>query len=146
MTATERPAGSGHPQYAETHPCAEETAAAARRLVRAALTAWDLDQLAESGQLVITELVANAVRHTSCPVVRLVVTRPAPDRVRLAVVDRTPTRLPALRTATPDATDGRGLLLVNAYADAWGYDLKFRRPGAPWGKAVWAELQTKDAE
>ncbi|MER6424635.1 ATP-binding protein [Streptomyces sp. NPDC001137] len=144
MAATERPAGSGHPRYAETHPRRVETAAIGRRLVRAALTAWNLDHLTERGELVMTELVANAVRHTSCPTVRLIVSRPADDRIRIAVVDRAPARLPVVREAGSDDTCGRGLLLVDTYADRWGYDRMGTRPGAPWGKAVWAELQAKD--
>ncbi|MGW2724885.1 ATP-binding protein [Streptomyces sp. NPDC001492] len=140
MTA-QRPAGAGHPRYAENHPRTEGTAAHARRLVRAAFALWELDHLTERGELVITELVANAVRHTSCPLVRLIVSRPSPNRVRLAVVDRAPRQLPQLRQAGADDTSGRGLPLVDAYSDRWGYDLMGGKPGAPWGKAVWSELE-----
>lgn len=139
MTA-QRTAGSGHPRYAENHPCTEGTAAQARRLVRAAFGLWGLDHLAERGELVITELVANAVRHSSCPRVRLIVSRPSSDWVRLAVVDRAPRKLPRLQQACADDTTGRGLLLVDAYSDRWGYDLIGNKPGCLWGKAVWSEL------
>ncbi|MFF4750725.1 ATP-binding protein [Streptomyces sp. NPDC002514] len=138
--ATQRPAGIGHPRYAENHPRTAEAAAQARRLVRAAFRLWDLDHLTDRGELVITELVGNAVRHTSCPLVRLIVARPSPDWVRLAVVDRAPRKLPRIREVCADDTTGRGLFLVDAYSDRWGYDLMGTKPGAPWGKAVWSEL------
>ncbi|MEU3782689.1 ATP-binding protein [Streptomyces sp900129855] len=139
MTA-QRTAGSGHPRYAENHPRVEGTAVHARRLVRAAFALWDLDHLTERGELVITELVANAVRHTSYPTVRLIVSCPSPGRVRLAVVDRAPRQLPVMRQARADDASGRGLVLVDACSDRWGYDLMGSKPGAPWGKAVWSEL------
>jgi anti-sigma regulatory factor (Ser/Thr protein kinase) len=139
MTA-QRTAGSGHPSYAENHPRAEGTAAQARRLVRAAFGLWDLDHLTDRGELVITELVANAIRHTSCPLVRLIVSRPSPYLVRLTVVDRAPRQLPRLLRASADDTSGRGLVLVDACSDRWGYDFIGGKPGAPWGKAVWPEL------
>ncbi|MFC7846306.1 ATP-binding protein [Streptomyces sp. NPDC057382] len=136
--------GSGLPSYAEDHPRKEGTAVQARRLVRAAFGLWDLDRLTERGELIITELVANAVRHTSCPQVRLIVSRPSPDRVRLAVVDRAPRKLPRVRQACADDPTGRGLVLVDAYSDRWGYDLIGTKPGAPWGKAVWSELRVTE--
>jgi hypothetical protein len=57
-------------------------------------------------------------------------------------VDREPARLPILSQAADDDESGRGLLLVDAVADRWGYDLQGsgRRP---WGKEVWAELRTE---
>ncbi|WP_406322854.1 ATP-binding protein [Streptomyces sp. NBC_00519] len=145
MTA-QRATGSGLPSYAENHPRTEGTAAQARRLVRAAFGLWDLDHLTERGELVITELVANAVRHTSCPQVRLIVSRPYPEWVRLAVVDRAPRKLPRLRQACADDPTGRGLVLVDAYSNRWGYDLIGRTPGAPWGKAVWSELGSPNSD
>ncbi|MFC9225907.1 ATP-binding protein [Streptomyces hygroscopicus] len=141
---TQRPAGTGHPRYAENHPRTAETSAQARRLVRAAFGLWGLDHLTDRGELVITELVANAVRHTSCPLVRLIVARPSPDWVRLAVVDRAPRKLPQMREVCADDTTGRGLVLVDAYADRWGYDLMGSKPRAPWGKSVWCELKVTD--
>src|SRR5262245_43652380 len=96
MTTTARPAATGHPGYSETHPCTEETAAVARRLVRAALGTWHLDDLADAGELLISELVTNAVQHTPGQSIRVRIDRPTLTRVRLAVVDRAPNRLPAM--------------------------------------------------
>ncbi|MEU6655967.1 ATP-binding protein [Streptomyces sp. NPDC046900] len=95
---------------------------------------------AETAALVMSELVANAVRHARGPKIRMTVNRPADDRVYVAVVDREPRRLPELRTPAADALQGRGLLLVDAVAARWGYD--FMGTGVhPWGKRVWAELR-----
>jgi anti-sigma regulatory factor (Ser/Thr protein kinase) len=87
----------------------------------------------------MSELIVNAVRHTSCPSIRLMVGRPSAVRIRVGVGDRAPSRLPVLRPAGEDEEPGRGLLLIDGIADRWGYDLN-GPPRRPWGKAVWAEL------
>ncbi|MFJ3755450.1 ATP-binding protein [Streptomyces sp. NPDC090080] len=130
----------GHPKYSQTFPCEPSTAGPGRELVRDVLGVWHLDGLADRAALIITELIANATRHTSCPEIRLTVGRPSATRLRVGVVDREPSRLPILSQAADDDESGRGLLLVDAVADSWGYDLhgSDRRP---WGKEVWAELR-----
>lgn len=111
-----------------------------RKLARVALAAWGLDEDAETAALIMSELVANAARHARGPKIRMTVNRPADNRVYVAVVDREPRRLPELCTPSVAAVQGRGLLLVDAVSDRWGYD--FMGTGArPWGKRVWAELQ-----
>ncbi|KPI09450.1 hypothetical protein OK074_3256 [Actinobacteria bacterium OK074] len=127
------------PAYSRTFPCEPETAEIGRSLVRDALGLWRLNVLVDPAELIISELVANAVRHTSCRWIRLLVQRPRPARVRIGVVDRAPSRVPAFPPAGKDDESGRGLLLIDAVADRWGYDLRGsgRRP---WGKEVWAEL------
>lgn len=52
--------------------------------------------LADVAALMMSELIANAVRHTSCHSIRLTVGRPSAIRVRVGVVDRAPLRLPVL--------------------------------------------------
>ncbi|MGI5456060.1 ATP-binding protein [Streptomyces sp. CA-249302] len=130
----------GHPTYSQTFPCQPSTAEIGRDLVRDVLGVWHLGGLADRAALIVTELIANASRHTLCPEIRLTVGRPSATRVRVGVVDREPTRLPILGQAGDDDESGRGLLLVDAVADRWGYDLhgSGRRP---WGKEVWAELR-----
>ncbi|TLQ38632.1 ATP-binding protein [Streptomyces marianii] len=139
MTAA-RPRRTGHPGYNLTKPRQAATAQDARRLARVALAAWGLDDEAATAALVLSELVANAVRHAWGPSVRIAVDLPTADRVRLAVVDRAARRLPELRVPAPGDTTGRGLLLVEECADRWGYDL-LGSGIAPWGKRVWAELK-----
>ncbi|WP_406416383.1 ATP-binding protein [Streptomyces sp. NBC_01614] len=132
----------GHPAYSQTFPCQPETAEIGRKLVREALGVWHLDDLADPAELIISELVANAARHTPCRSIRLVVGRPNATRVRIAVVDQAPSRLPVLGLTDVDAESGRGLVLVDALADGWGYTLLGRHPKrGPWGKETWAELR-----
>ncbi|MEV6393775.1 ATP-binding protein [Streptomyces sp. NPDC051907] len=134
VTASARP--TGHPGYSETLPCEEASVSAARRLVRTALAAWQLDHLADDGALIVSELMTNSVEHTKSRSVRVTVSRPTPDWVRVAVVDKSRAQ-PAPRTASTTDTDGRGLVVVEALSERWGTDL------LGWGKRVWAELHTK---
>ncbi|MGA5318923.1 hypothetical protein ACPCIU_00645 [Streptomyces seoulensis] len=57
---TTRARVTGFPGYSETLPRRPESAAVARRLVRAALAVWTLNELADNGALVVSELVSNA--------------------------------------------------------------------------------------
>ncbi|MFC9624599.1 ATP-binding protein [Streptomyces sp. NPDC056930] len=139
MTAA-RPRRTGYPGYNTTQTRAPETAEEARRLARVALCAWGLDDAAETAALLLSELVTNAVRHAHGPAVRIIVDRPADDRVYVAVIDRAPQRLPEMRTPAPDDVNGRGLVLVDELADRWGYDLMGSGARA-WGKRVWAEMK-----
>lgn len=142
MTSLSTPvqaAPTGHPAYSQTFPCEPSTAEIGRKLVRDALGVWQLDNLADVAALIMSELIANAVRHTPCQSIRLVVGRPNATRVRVGVVDRAPARLPVLGQAGEDGESGRGLLLIDAISDRWGYDLRGSGRRA-WGKEVWAEL------
>ncbi|MFF2331229.1 MULTISPECIES: ATP-binding protein [unclassified Streptomyces] len=142
MTSLIKPvqaAPTGHPAYSQTFPCEPSTAEIGRRLVRDAFGVWHLDNLADAAALIMSELIANAVRHTPCHSIRLIVGRPSATRVRVGVVDRAPSRLPVLVQIGEDDESGRGLLLVDGIADRWGYDLHGPK-GRPWGKEVWAEL------
>ncbi len=134
---TNEPAASrptGHPAYSQTLPREPRSAAVARRLVRTALAVWGLEPLTEDATLVITELVSNAVDHGRLPSIRVIVSRPSTNVIRLGVVDRSKT-VPTPRTdVTADQPRGRGLLLVDALTERWGTEL-YR-----WGKQVWAEL------
>ncbi|MFB7337570.1 ATP-binding protein [Streptomyces adustus] len=146
MTSLRTPAKAtavGRPMYSQTLPCEPSAARLGRDLVREILSLWRLDSLADRAALIITELIANACGHTLCSEVRLVCERPSPTRLRISVVDREPCHLPILDQANGDAESGRGLLLIDAIADRWGYD--FKGPGKdPWGKEVWAELRTEN--
>ncbi|MEU6958296.1 ATP-binding protein [Streptomyces chrestomyceticus] len=148
MTSLRTPAAAllpGLPTYSQTFPCRPSTAEIGRNLVRDVLGVWHLDSLADRAALIVTELIANAYRHTSCSEICLTVAQPEAVRVRVGVVDREPARLPILSRAADDDESGRGLLLVDAVADRWGYDLcgSGRRS---WGKEVWAELRTGGGE
>ncbi|MFE6178809.1 ATP-binding protein [Streptomyces sp. NPDC056464] len=106
----------------------------ARKLVRTALAAWHLDELTEPSMLLVTELVANAVKHTNSRNIHVVISRPGERFVRIGVVDKA-LIVPKMTKPGDDLlTSGRGLPLIDALAERWGTDL-YR-----WGKQVWAEL------
>ncbi|MEV6484360.1 ATP-binding protein [Streptomyces sp. NPDC051576] len=134
MIVSAQPHPTGHPGYSETLPAREESAEAARKLVRTALAAWDLDELTDSGVLLVTELVANAVKHTNTRNIRVVVSRPSERFVRIGVVDKARALPQMVKPGNDLLTSGRGLLLIDALAERWGTDM-YR-----WGKQVWVEL------
>lgn len=148
MTSLIKPvqaAPTGHPAYSQTFPCEPSTAQIGRKLVRDVLGVWHLDNLADVAALIISELIANSVRHTPCDSIRLIIGRPSATRVRVGVVDRAPSRKPVLGQVGDDDESGRGLLLIDGIADRWGYDLHGpdERPRC---KEVWAELFMKGDE
>ncbi|MEV5880771.1 ATP-binding protein [Streptomyces sp. NPDC052101] len=116
-----------------------QTVGEGRRLARLSCTAWGFDQeTAETAALLMSELVTNAVRHGRSRSIRVITSRPTPDRVRVAVVDKL-RRIPEMSTPGLEDIGSRGLVLVDGLSDRWGTDL------LPWGKRVWAELVIKDA-
>ncbi|MGW6401088.1 ATP-binding protein [Streptomyces sp. NPDC055134] len=106
----------------------------ARAAVRGQLGVWDLDSLGDVTELLVSELVTNALRHASGPIgVRLLRSAEPADTLRVEVSDPLPDP-PLERVAGPDEESGRGLQLVAGSARRWG-----TRPGDT-GKTVWFEL------
>lgn len=100
-----------------------------RRNVRATLQAWGLGVLADTSELIVSELVTNAVHHARGPItVRLL-----RGRSLVCEVGDSSFAVPSLRDPGEGTDGGRGLHLVNWLAYRWG-----SRP-APGGKVVWAE-------
>jgi anti-sigma regulatory factor (Ser/Thr protein kinase) len=94
----------------------------ARQELRQELEAWGLSRLAETAELVLSELFGNAVRHACPPRGRLIETRyeRALGGVRIEVHDANE-NWPELRKANADEECGRGLLLVDALTGSrWG--------------------------
>jgi serine/threonine-protein kinase RsbW len=107
----------------------------ARRELRGTLGAWGLDHLTDPAELVLSELLTNALRYARTPAGRLVETRfeRTADGVRIEVHDAND-RLPQMRRAADDDEGGRGLALVDALTGRrWGVS---SRQGV--GKLVWA--------
>ncbi|WP_424863492.1 hypothetical protein [Streptomyces sp. MMS24-I29] len=68
-----RPRRTGHPGYNVVLPREPKTATEARHLVHVSLSAWGRDDTAHPAELVISELVATAVRPARGPMVRVIV-------------------------------------------------------------------------
>jgi PAS domain S-box-containing protein len=89
-------------------------------------------ELADAAQLLVSELVTNAIVHARTPIELEVVA--GPDGLRVAVRDRSP-HLPSHRHYGRSATTGRGLELVEMMSDRHGTDADSHD-----GKTVWFEL------
>lgn len=104
-------------------------ARAARDLARDQLAAWKLADLTDATELVVSELVGNALRYGNGPgELRLF----RDDRLTIEVSDTGPD-LPHIQQATLSEEGGRGLQLVNAVCRRWG------SCRTATGKIVWAE-------
>lgn len=105
----------------------------ARRFTRDRLKAWGLASVADNAILMISELVTNAILHGG---EGAVLTLMVDDlKIRAEVRDSSPA-LPVVRSYSETATTGRGMVIVDALAAAWG---TFAVDG---GKVVWFELTT----
>jgi anti-sigma regulatory factor (Ser/Thr protein kinase) len=116
----------------------------------AVLREWGLANVAETAELVISELVTNAATAaidpearlgnaqsaSGVPLVRLRLLSDA-ARVVIEVWDTNPLP-PVVTKADPDDESGRGLMLVDALCEHWGWTV----PDGWCGKAVWAEIST----
>ncbi|WP_341849526.1 ATP-binding protein [Streptomyces cellostaticus] len=106
----------------------------ARTAVRNVLPRWGLDDLVPAAELLVSELVCNALRHGAGPL-GLTLER-VPD-VRCSVSDGS-SKPPRPTDAGPEDEGGRGLALVDMLAARWGCER-----GLPAGKTVWFELSTE---
>jgi len=105
------------------------SAGEARTLVSEPLEKWDLASMVPTTQLLVSELVTNAIRYTPGPVtLRLLLER----TLTCEIADSSPA-LPRLRYAARDDESGRGLQIVSQLSQRWGA----RRTTA--GKVVWCE-------
>ncbi|MFE6050511.1 ATP-binding protein [Kitasatospora sp. NPDC056446] len=117
----------------------------ARRRLRDFLAPFPVGELLlPTGQLLVSELVTNAVRHTRVPRDRLIGVhfRLTPDGTLRIEVHDADSEKPVLRdTPAPVSADsGRGLLLVDALARSWGCS---PRAGGI-GKFVWCHITPEE--
>ncbi|MFI1420363.1 SpoIIE family protein phosphatase [Streptomyces sp. NPDC020731] len=110
-------------------PADPAVVAEARRTSTRQLAHWGLDDLVFTTELVVSELVTNAIRHTGGPV-RLRLIR---ERALVCEVFDGGATAPHLRHPRAMDEGGRGLLLVSQLAQRWG--TRF----VPDGKIIWAE-------
>ena len=122
---------AGAPYRIEPVP---QAASDARRFVRGALTESRLHpEVVDTVELLTSELVTNIILHAGVPgelTVRLL-----SSAVQIRISDDH-AALPRLRAGGELAESGRGLVLVDALADAWGVD-----PSGDQGKTVWFEVR-----
>ncbi|MEV6108984.1 SpoIIE family protein phosphatase [Streptomyces sp. NPDC051940] len=113
-----------------TLPPQDESASAARQSAVRQLAEWGLEQLTPTVELVVSELVTNAVRYSTGPIeLRLI-----RDDSLVCEVSDTSSASPHQRHASADDEGGRGLFLVSQLAGQWGIRHHDR------GKTVWAAL------
>lgn len=105
------------------------------------LREWQLESMSDPALLLVSELVTNAVQASetlACldqPNYRMVsLTLEISDTSLLIKVWDANPGLPVLQQEDVTGDRGRGLLLVDYLADAWGHD------GADQGKVVWCEV------
>lgn len=113
--------------------CNLEAPRQARQLVADALGVCGVPGRFPAAELVVSELVSNSVLHARCAQVRLDIDLHQDGRLRLAVVDPDPTRLP-VRSRSPGEAGGHGLRIVDALANDWGVEVNGT------SKVVWVEL------
>ena len=115
-----------------TFDCSIASLRHARQFVRHGLAGWLVGEPADDVLLIAHELASNALLHArSAFVVRL---RRRDGWLRVEVDDAS-VQPPRVGPASPSALGGRGLVLVEALAETWGWEL---RNG---GKSVWVEVR-----
>ncbi|MFC9909066.1 ATP-binding protein [Streptomyces sp. NPDC127197] len=109
-----------------------------RRTLRLILTMHGLIRLVDVAELLATELVSNAVRHTKGPAALRVRWSAGVLRIGAWDADPAPPEPPRPLGQLAESEEGRGLALVRACADVWGWQ-PLARDGNR-GKFVWCEL------
>lgn len=110
----------------EWMPAGPRAVAAARAMVREGCGRWGHPELADTAELIMSELASNAVRHAGGTLEATVAFRRRYLHVAVRDGNDEPPRI--------GRNDGRGLLLVDAMTAGWGCT------GLPVGKVVWATL------
>ncbi|MFI0817203.1 SpoIIE family protein phosphatase [Streptomyces sp. NPDC021098] len=100
-----------------------------RAAVAGKLAQWELGDVAFTTELILSELITNAIRYATGPIrVRLLC-----DRSLICEVSDNSSTSPHLRYAATTDEGGRGLFLVSQFADRWGTRYTAE------GKVIWTE-------
>ncbi|MHC3470167.1 SpoIIE family protein phosphatase [Streptomyces sp. 7R007] len=118
-----------------------ERVAAARQQLRELLHDWPSQDQIDSAVLLLSEMLTNVLVHTDADAVLLAEVRgeTGDRRMRVEVTD-TSDDLPHKRRPGELASSGRGLMLIELLADAWGVDPRGE------GKSIWFELREGTGE
>ncbi|MGW1042383.1 amino acid permease [Streptomyces sp. NPDC002547] len=110
-------------------PADPATVSTLRTTISKQLADWDLDELVFTTELIVSELVTNAIRYVGGTIqVRLI-----RDRTLICEVSDTGHTAPNLRHAASDDEGGRGLFIIAQMTQHWGTRY------TPDGKIIWAE-------
>jgi anti-sigma regulatory factor (Ser/Thr protein kinase) len=120
------------PQRRMVLPGDPSSARAARRFLEDASCPEHMSRVLEDAQLLVSELVGNAVRH-GLPPIEVAVQCVGEKCLEVRVRD-TGLATPAVRRRDVDAEGGRGLQLVDLLSSEWGTETD------PFGKTVWFHL------
>ncbi|MFI7401540.1 SpoIIE family protein phosphatase [Streptomyces sp. NPDC049541] len=116
-----------------------ERVAVARQHLRELLHDWPSPDQVDSAVLLVSEMLTNVLVHTDADALLLAEVRGESGgrRMRITVTD-TSDALPHKRRPGELASSGRGLMLIELLADAWGVDPQGE------GKSIWFELYESD--
>jgi anti-sigma regulatory factor (Ser/Thr protein kinase) len=110
-------------------PAEPAVVADARAATVCQLADWGLDDIGFTTEVLVSELVTNAIRHAQSPIqLRMIL-----DGALSCEVSDGSSTAPHLRRADRDDEDGRGLMLVSQLAERWG--TRYTRNG----KTIWAQ-------
>ncbi|WP_210576714.1 ATP-binding protein [Streptomyces sp. GESEQ-4] len=125
-------------QYVLSIPNDPRAVTISRRTLRLILTMHGLIGLVDVAELLATELVGNAVRHTKGPVDLRVCWSAGVLRIGAWDGDPQPPEPPGQLDRIADQEEGRGLALVRACSDLWGWQPQSRYGNR--GKFIWCDL------
>lgn len=126
---------SGYTEGVEYHLPIEASPTAVRQVRQAVartLEGWGVHERIDDVQLVVSELVTNAIRHGIGPIEVGVACKEG--RLRLEVIDADPDHVPAPADANDLDAGGRGLTIIEALSFTWGVEPRGDK------KVVWAEI------
>ena len=128
-----RSANDGYLCCFVTLPTVRQAVADGRAWSREILKEWQLEDVTDVVQQLVSELVTNSVEHADTSDVRVLLVH-ANGTLRLDVTDDDVVSLPVLAQPGVDDVSGRGLAIVDALSSRWGVRI------TACAKTVWCEL------